>query len=92
MKLYIHLSHDEIQREIPYMIVAETTSRSIWNTGRRRRMMKVVFSPSEVEKIHKMSAQAKRWALTTGVPQDGVKMSLNTYNLWEKLGNFCGGL
>lgn len=92
MKLYMELSHEEVQRLIPYAIIAETTSRSVWGTGRRKRLWAASFTLAEREKLNKMIAQAKRWALVTGVPLDGVKMTASTYNLWEKLGNFCGGL
>lgn len=92
MKIYMELSHDEVQRLIPYMIVAETTSRSVWNTGRRKRLWAASFTPSEREKLLKMSTQAKRWALVTGVPLAGVKMTANTYNLWERFGQFCAEL
>ena len=35
-EIYITLTRDEINERIPYAIVAETMSSSVWNTGRRK--------------------------------------------------------
>ena len=88
MKLYISLNHDEIQEQIPYAIVAETMSRSVWNTGKSKRLMKEQFTESEIEAIYRLHKQAYSWYLVKGVP-DEVKMTLNTYELWQRLANFC---
>jgi transposase len=88
MKLYISLNHDEIQEKIPYPIVAETMSRAIWNTGKRKRLMKQYFTESEIEAIYRLHRQAYSWYLVKGVP-DEVKMTLSTYKLWHKLADFC---
>lgn len=92
MKLFIEFSHDEIQMEIPYQIVAETTSRSIWNTGRRKRLMSQLFTESERRHIAEIRRQAHSWFLVKGVPNDGVKMTISTYKLWHKLADFCASL
>lgn len=88
MKLYISLTHDEIREQIPYTIVAETMSGARWNTGKRKRLMKQLFTDSEIEAIYRLHKQAYSWYLVKGVP-DEVKMTLNTYHLWHKLANFC---
>ena len=88
MKLYISLNHDEIQERIPYPIVAETMSRAIWNTSKRKRLMKQHFTESEIEAIYRLHRQAYSWYLVKGVP-DEVKMTLHTYELWQRLANFC---
>lgn len=88
MKLYISLNHDEIQERIPYPIVAETMSRSVWNTGKRKRLMKQYFNESEIEATYRIHKQAHSWYLVKGVP-DEVKMTLHTYELWQRLANFC---
>ena len=36
MKMYIGLTSDEIQVQIPYALVAATMSSAIWHTTRRR--------------------------------------------------------
>ena len=92
MKLYVELSYDEIQKELPYLLIAETTSRAIWDTGKRKRLMKQTFTDQEREGIRRIRQQAHLWALCTGVPKDGVKMTVNTYQLWGKLGVFCASL
>lgn len=88
MKLYISLSSDEIRERIPYALVAETMSGARWNTGRRKRLMKQRFTESEIDAIYRLHKQAYSWYLVKGVP-DEVKMTMNTYNLWQKLANFC---
>lgn len=88
MKLYISLTHDEIQEQIPYAVVAETMSGAYWNTGKRKRLMKQYFTESEIEAIYRLHKQAYSWYLVKGVP-DEVKMTLNTYKLWHKLADFC---
>lgn len=88
MKLYISLNHDEIQERIPYPIVAETMSRAVWNTGKRKRLMKQYFTESEIEATYRLHKQAYDWYLRKGVP-DEVKMTLHTYELWQRLASFC---
>lgn len=91
MKLYLEFSHDEIQREIPYAIIAETMSRSVWNTGKRKRLFAQMFTERERDKIRGIHSQAYSWYLVKGVP-DNVKMTLATYRLWHKLADFCASL
>ena len=88
MKLYISFNADEIRKEIPYAIVAETMSGAKWNTGRRKRLMKELFTESEIEAIYRLHKQAYSWHLVKGVPEK-INMTLNTYHLWHKLANFC---
>lgn len=92
MKMFIEFSHDEIQNGIPYQIIAETTSRSIWDTGRRKRLMSQLFSEAERRHIAEIRRQAHMWALVKGVPMNGVKMTISTYQLWHKLAEFCASL
>lgn len=92
MTAYVKLSCDEVRKMIPYMLICETTSSAIWGTGRRRRMMRETFTAYERERIHVLRAQAHKWALTTGVPQEGVMMAIETFDLWRKLGDFCASL
>lgn len=92
MKLLIHMTHDDIRRKLPYAIIAETTSRSIWNTGRRKRMFVAEFTEAERRRCAEIRRQAYSWALVRGVPMKGVTMSMATYDTWQKFGNFCGRL
>lgn len=89
MKLILELSHDEVCERIPYQLVCETMCGSRWNTGKRKKLMKERFTEKEIDKIYKMKSQAYSWTLTKGVPLEGVKMSINTLGLWEKLAAFC---
>ena len=88
MTLYVSFNHDDIQREIPYAVVAETMSGARWNTSRRKRLMKQCFTEAEIEATYRLHKQAYRWYLISGVP-DEVKMTLSTYTLWHKLAAFC---
>ena len=85
---YLILNHDEIQERIPYAIVAETMGSVRWNTGKRKRLMKQYFTEAEIEAIYRLHKQAYSWYLVKGVP-DEVKMTTQTYALWQKLANFC---
>lgn len=88
MKLYISLNREEIQNQIPYSIVAETMSRAVWNTGRRKRLMKEQFTEAEIEATYRLHRIARDWYLYKGVPEEAT-MTLSTYELWQKLANFC---
>jgi hypothetical protein len=88
MTHYLALNREEIQELIPYPIVAETMSSSVWNTGKRKRLMKEYFTEAEIEATYRLHRQAYDWHLRKGVP-DEVKMTMSTYHLWQKLANFC---
>lgn len=88
MKFYIALNREEIQERIPYAIVAETMSSAIWNTGRRKRLMKQFFTEAEIEAIYRLHRIARNWYMYKGVP-DEATMTTSTYDLWQKLANFC---
>lgn len=85
---YLILSHDEVNQQIPYAIVCEIMGSAYWNTGKRKRLMKERFTDSEVDAIYRLHKQAYDWYLRKGVP-DEVKMTVQTYALWQKLANFC---
>lgn len=85
---YLILSHDEVNERIPYALVAETMSGARWGTGKRKRLMKQQFTESEIDAIYRLHKQAYDWYLRKGVP-DEVKMTVRTYELWQKLASFC---
>jgi hypothetical protein len=88
MTFYIALNHDEIQERIPYAIVAETMSSAVWNTKKRKRLMKEYFTEAEIKTISGLHKTARIWYLYKGVPEE-VRMTMKTYCLWQKLANFC---
>ena len=88
MNFYISLNQDEIRERIPYALIAETMSGARWGTGKRKRLMKKFFTESEIDAIYRLHKQAYSWYCVKGVPEE-VKMSINTYHLWQKLANFC---
>ena len=89
MTAYLHFTYDDIHNELPYKLIAETASRSIWDTGKRKRRMAQVFTESERRQISRIIAQSKTWALVRGVPDKGVDMTAQTYRLWMTLADFC---
>lgn len=91
MKMMLVLSREEVHREIPYAVICETRESSVWNTSRRRRLWKDMFTETEREAATRLFQMAHRWYLTTGVP-DKVTMTLSTMQLWQKLGEFCAAI
>lgn len=89
MKMMLELSHDDIQRQIPYAVICETRYGRAWETGKRRRRWLAEFSEQERKAASKLFSQAHQWYLRTGVPEK-IVMSTSTYALWQKLGAFCG--
>ena len=88
MTFYIAFTREEIQERIPYAIIAETMSSAVWNTMKRKRLAKEFFTDAEIDATYRLRNQARDWYLYSGVP-DEVKMTVQTYNLWQKLANFC---
>lgn len=92
MRVYVHLDRDECERKLPAMLIAETTSRAIWDTGRRKRRWKEEFTDSERDALYDIIAQARRIALRYGWPEDGITTTVNRLVLWRRLGDFCASL
>lgn len=92
MDIWLHFSQDEVIRNIPYKIVCETKEGSRWETNRRRRAFSWSFSENEKKKVNDLCHKAHAWMLGKGVPADGVKMTVSTYELWMKLANFCASI
>ncbi len=91
MKVFLELSHNTINREIPYAVICEGREGARWNTGRRRRRWCEEFSEKERKAASRLFALAHRWYLVKGAP-DKVMMTPETYALWNKLGAFCTSL
>ena len=91
MKMMIVLNHDEVQRDIPYAVVCETRYGSRWNTMKRRRLWAQMFTEAERKAAHELFQMALLWYLDMGVPNE-VKMTIGTYKLWGRLGEFCASL
>lgn len=92
MEFYLHLSPEEVREQIPYEVVCETMEGSRWNTYRRKRMFKELFTEREQQKAYELRPVAHRWYLTTGIPIGGVSMTKDTYLFWQKLGEFCASI
>lgn len=90
-KIMIAFTADDIRQKLPYMIIAETRFGARWNTMHRRRRWSQEFTESERNAARAIFSKAYSYALTKGVP-DSVTMTMNTYSLWQRLGNFCASI
>lgn len=91
MKIYLEMEHDEIQNTIPYALICETRFGSAWGTMRRKRRWISEFTERERNSASKLFQQSHDWYLVKGVPET-VKMKPETFDLWQKIGAFCGSL
>lgn len=91
VEIRIKLTHDEVNEKIPYPVICETRWGSAWDTRAVRNRWREEFDEETREEAEALFQQARRWHLTTGVP-DEVSMSGRTFALWLRLGEFCGGI
>lgn len=91
MKIYLSLTKDEIQKEIPYAVICEARYGCRWETGRRRRAWMEQFTEEERVAASRLFRRAHEWTLTRSVP-DEIKMTPKTLALWNKLGAFCASI
>ena len=91
MKLEIVFTRDEIPQIIPYQMICATRYGSVWNTMRRKRRWVEEFSSYEREKANAMCRQTYNWTCTTGLPET-LRMSKGTYDLWQRLAEFCASI
>lgn len=89
--IMIQLTRDEIQDLLPYRLICETMSSSVWDTIRRRRRWAEEFTEAERNACARIKRLAYHWYLVSGVP-DEVTMSRSTMVLWGKLAAFCASL
>ena len=87
VQFYIQMNRDEIQKNLPYRLISETARRSVWGTGKRRRLFNQEFDIGERGACLSIIAQAKAWE-KTGAPER-VSLSVTTLALWERLAAFC---
>lgn len=90
-KLEILLSPEEVHRHIPYAVICMTRYGAVWGTMKRKRRWLNEFTERERRDANRLFVQSHKWLLSTGVTKD-VRMSLTTYELWQKLGGFCASI
>ena len=90
-RLMLVFTADEIREQIAYPLICETMCGVAWDTSKRKRRWLEEFTERERIACSKLRAQAYKWHLKTGVP-DEVTMSHNTLRLWYKLEEFCASL
>ena len=67
-------------------VIVETYEHKNYGRGKREYMKQ--FTKSERKTISKYYAKIYRWYLVTGIPHNGVRMSLNTYELLCRASDF----
>ena len=87
-EMMLVFSAEEVHRDLPYAMICMTREGAMWNTMHRKRRWKQEFSEAEREAATEIFRKAHAWLLTTGVPEKTM-MSMKTYRLWQKLGDFC---
>ena len=90
-KIILTLTHDEIQRTIPYAMICETRFGRYWETGKRLTRWRAEFTPRERVDAEKLFRLAYAWYLKTGVPES-VEMTAQTLALWKRIETFCASL
>ena len=90
-RLEIVLTRDEIAGQIPYSVICEVRYGSRWGTANRKRRWLSEFTEEERAASAPLFRKAEIWYIGTGIPAE-VRMTAKTYDLWQKLGNFCGSL
>ena len=90
-RLLITLTREEVQETIAYPLICETMCSAVWDTMKRRRRWAAEFTEAERKACSKLKAQAHKWHLSTGVP-DELTISPDTLDLWQKLAAFCASL
>lgn len=88
MRVMLHLTHDDIVEKIPYHVICEARYGSRWNTGKVRAEWLANFTETERQTATRLFRQAHLWALVKGAPNE-ISMTPDTYELWQKLGQFC---
>lgn len=91
MTFEVILTHEEINRTIPYAVICEARYGSRWDTMHRKRRWKEEFTDAERNAARKLFSKAHLWTLVKGAPEE-LHMKASTYLLWQKLGDFCASL
>ena len=82
-KVEIRFNMDSIK---PFYVIVETYSHKNYGHGKRAYLKE--FTRPERKLISAYHAKIYSWYMRTGIPRDGVVMSMNTYNLLQRAANF----
>ena len=92
MESTIHLSADEISKQIQYSLITQTTLSSRWTTDYKQDLFEKTFTETERKAITELIEKAKMWAIYTGVPSNGITISTEKLTLFQRLAAFCAKL
>lgn len=87
----LKLTAEEVHANIPYSLICMTRYGSSWDTGRCRRAWLLDFTEGERNSARRLFRISHNWTVGKGVPAT-VHMSLETFYLWQKLGEFCASV
>ena len=90
-KVYIELTHEEAQGNLPYSLICMVRYGARWDTMHRKLRWMQEFTEEERAAASDIFRRAHDWTVGRGVPAN-VKMTTKTYALWQKLGCFCGSI
>lgn len=87
----ITLTRNEVYEKIPYPLVCETRYGKSWNTRKVHEKWLKEFTVEERQICYILFKKSRLWHIVRGVP-DTVTMTTKTFQMWIKLGVFCGSL
>lgn len=90
-RVFLHLTHDDINKELPYGAICEGRCSVRWDTMHRKRRWREEFTEQERAASEEIFRKAKLWHLVKGAPKS-ISMTPATYQLWQKLGAFCASI
>lgn len=87
-RVILALNREEVEAAINYRLICEAMCSEKWQTTRLQKAWAEKFTESERAECYRMKAQAYKWYLRTGVPEE-IEMTTGTLALWKKLEAFC---
>lgn len=90
IKTVVTLTAEDIQEQIPYALINETHSTSLWHTGKCKRAYEAHFSPKEQKLNDYLFSLSHTW-YTKGVPETH-SLPLHALLAWIRLGDFCASI
>ncbi len=90
-KIMLVMTHEEVDTNIAYSLICFSRYGSAWDTGRRRRAWQLDFTEDEKKAAGRLFRQSFEWTCGRGL-SGTIRMTMNTFNLWRKLGEFCASV
>ena len=81
-KLYVSLTPEEVLASIPYDLICMVRYGRSWQLD---------FTEDEKKAAGRLFRQSFEWTCGRGL-SGTIRMTMNTFNLWRKLGEFCASI